>query len=78
MRLEPGTHLQGRRFDLDKLARRKKAADRSENPSALLQPAAPVRKAIGPPPFLHRPALVLADPPTYVSFYRALSPEIQQ
>src|SRR5208282_3881444 len=74
MRLEPRAHLQGRRVDLDIAARREKAADRAKNPPALVEPAAPCRKAIGPPPLLHRPALVVADRPTYVSFYPALSP----
>src|SRR5262249_23629561 len=74
MRFEPGAHLQGRRVDLDITACRKEGADRTEDPPALVEPGAPCRKAVGPPPFLHRPALALAAPPTYVSFYRALSP----
>ena len=75
MRLEPGTRLQRRRVDLGIPARGEEVADGTEDPRALLEPAAPCGKAIGPPPFLHRLALALADMPTYVSFYRAPSPE---
>src|SRR6266851_9176213 len=67
MRLQPGAHLQGRRVDLDVAARGKEVADRAQDMPALLEPAAPRREAIGPPPFLHRRALVLAGTPTYVS-----------
>ena len=78
MRFEPRAHLQGRRVDLDIAARGKEIADGTQDSPALLEPAAPRREAIGPPPFLHRPALVLADPPTYVSFYRAPFPRSDQ
>src|ERR1700730_17127917 len=78
MRLEPGAHLQRWRVDLDKPALGKEVADGIEDPGALLESAAPCCKALGPPPFLHRPALALADPPPYVSYSRALSSEIPQ
>src|SRR5215467_10955697 len=74
MRLEPGAHLQGRRVDLDISLRGKETPDRTEDPPALVEPATPRGKAIGPPPLLHCRALVVANPPTYVSFYPALSP----
>ena len=64
-----------RRVDLDIAARGKEIANRTQHAPALLEPAAPRREAIGPPPFLHRPALAVADPPPYVSFSRALSSE---
>ena len=69
MRFEPRAHLQGRRVDLDKAAFGEEAANGCEDSPALFEPRAPQREAIGPPPFLHRPALVLAGPPTYVRVY---------
>jgi len=74
MGFEPGAHLQRRRVDLDIAACGEEAADGAENPPALVEPHAPRRKPVGAPPFLHYPALVVANRPTYVSFYPALSP----
>ena len=59
MRFEPRAHLQSRRVDLDEAAIGEEAANGCEDASPLIEPRAAQCEAIGSPPFLHRPALVL-------------------
>ena len=69
MRFETRVHLQSRRVDLDEAAIGEKAANGSEDASPLIEHRAAQCEAVGPPPFLHIPALVLAGAPTYVRVY---------
>ena len=66
MRFEPRAHLQSRRVDLDEAAIGEEAANGGEDSNPLLEPRAAQCEAIGSPPFLHRPALVLAGALNYV------------
>ena len=68
MRLEPWAHLQCRRVYFDKPVLGEEASNPPQDAHSLLEPAAPGGEAIGPPPFLHHHALVLAGPPPYVRF----------
>ena len=69
MRFEPRAHLQSRSVDLDEAAIGEEAANSCEDSPPLLEHRAAQCEAIGPPPFLHRPALVLAGARTYVRVY---------
>src|SRR5437763_2300910 len=69
MRFETRAHLQSRRVDLDETAIGEEAANGREDLSPLIEHRAAQCEAIGPPPFLHRPALVLAAAPTYLRVY---------
>ena len=73
MRFETRAYLQSRRVDLDETAIGEEAANGCEDSSPLIEPRAAQCEAIGPPPFLHRPALVLAGAPTYVRLYDTFS-----
>src|SRR6516165_1087383 len=68
MRLEPRADLQGRRIDLNIALLPEEAANGVQDAPALREPCAPRCEAIGPPPFLHRSALVIPGRPTYVRF----------
>jgi hypothetical protein len=69
MRFETWAHLQSRRVNLDETAFGEEAANGREDLAPFIQARAAQCEAIGPPPFLHRPALVLAGAPTYVRVY---------
>ncbi len=69
MRFEPRAHLQSRRVDLDEAAIGEEAANGREDSSPLIEHRAAQCEAIGSPPFLHRPDLVLAGAPTYVRVF---------
>src|SRR5690349_16342766 len=60
MRFETRAHLQSRRVNLDKSVFGEKAANGRKDLSPRLEAGAAQCEAIWPPPFLHRPALVLA------------------
>jgi hypothetical protein len=71
MRLKPRADLQGWRIDLDIATLPEEAANGVQDAPTLREPCAPQYEAIGPPPFLHRSALVIPGVATYVTYSEA-------